>query len=48
MKRSERPFVVGRKTAKGTTLVILGRQPRARIEGPWTVRAVVTAVAAAK
>ena len=46
MKRSDRPFVVGRKTAKGMTVVVLGRQPRPRIEGPWTIRAVVTPVAA--
>lgn len=44
MKPTERPFVVGRKTAKGTTLVVLSRPPRPRIAGPWTLRAVVTPV----
>ena len=45
MKRGDRPFVVGRKTSKGTTVVVLSREPRGRIKGPWTVRAVVTPVA---
>ena len=53
MKPSERPFVVGRKTSKGTTLVVLDRgpgsdaraEPRRWIKGPWTLRAVVTPLA---
>jgi hypothetical protein len=44
MKRSDRPFVVGRRTRKGTTVVLL--RPEAKkvpaIPGPWTLRAVVT------
>lgn len=43
MKSRERLFVVGRKTAKGTTVVFVGREkPKALILGPWSVRAVVT------
>lgn len=49
MKRSDRPFVVGRRTRKGTTVVLLdrtGHRPNAPtvqpIRGPWTLRAVVT------
>ena len=42
MKPRERPFVVGRRTARQTTLVVLGRPPLPRIPGPWTLRAVVT------
>jgi hypothetical protein len=53
VKPTERPFVVGRKTSRGTTLVVLERGPRgdARVEprpwirGPWTLRAVVTPLA---
>ncbi|HUE77253.1 MAG TPA: hypothetical protein VMM83_04865 [Longimicrobiales bacterium] len=45
MKRNDQPFVVGRKTAKGTTVVILRptqkQKPEPRMRGPWTVRAVV-------
>lgn len=44
MKRSDRPFVVGRRTRKGTTLVLLQRdeKPARVMRGPWTLRAVVT------
>ncbi|NIP80211.1 MAG: hypothetical protein GWM90_13710 [Gemmatimonadetes bacterium] len=44
MKRSDRPFVVGRRTRKGTTVVLLpgARKPAQPIRGPWTLRAVVT------
>lgn len=49
MKRSDRPFVVGRSTRKGTTVVLLSGadaptdKPKAfPIRGPWTLRAVVT------
>ena len=44
MKPSERPFVVGRRTRKGTTLVLIRREaaPAAPVRGPWTLRAVVT------
>ena len=46
MKPTERMFVVGRKTAKGTTVVFVGRQaPKPLILGPWTVRAVVSPAA---
>ena len=45
MKRME-PFVVGRRTRKSTTVVVL-RHPEKpampAIPGPWTVRAVVKA-----
>lgn len=44
MKRNDQPFVVGRKTAKGTMVVVLRGQtqkPQPRMRGPWTVRAVV-------
>lgn len=42
MKRG-RPFVVGRRTRKSTTLVLLEpQQAKPVIRGPWTVRAVVT------
>jgi hypothetical protein len=34
-------FVVGRRTRKGTVVVLAGA--RAPIRGPWTVRAVVVA-----
>jgi hypothetical protein len=49
MKRSDRPFVVGRRTRKGTTVVLL-RDVGTRthpIRGPWTLRAVVTTPQAA-
>lgn len=48
MKRSDRPFVVGRRTRKATTLVLLrgadapNHAPTSPIRGPWTLRAVVT------
>ena len=39
--KGKEPFVVGRKTSRGTTVVVI-RSPKApRIAGPWTVRAVV-------
>lgn len=53
MKRTDRPFVVGRRTRKGTTVVLLRgaaervEQPAQPIRGPWTVRAVVTPAPAA-
>ncbi len=40
MKRKE-PFVVGRRTPKGTTVVLL-RGAQQIFPGPWTLRAVVT------
>ncbi len=48
MKRSDRPFVVGRRTRKGTMVVLLNgaeqrsEKPVQPIRGPWTLRAVVT------
>ena len=44
MKRTDRPFVVGRRTRKGTTVVLLRPEPKkaAAIPGPWTLRAVIT------
>ena len=45
MKRSDRPFVVGRRTRKSTTVVLVRTddQPATAIlRGPWTLRAVVT------
>jgi hypothetical protein len=41
MKRNE-PFVVGRRTPKGTTVVLLRGTDRPIFPGPWTLRAVVT------
>lgn len=46
MKRDDRPFVVGRRTPGRTTVVLLLRQDRPAMRGPWTVRAVVTPSAA--
>lgn len=52
MKRSDRPFVVGRRTRKGMTVVLLNaaeprpEKPAQPIRGPWTLRAVVTATPA--
>ncbi|HSH45247.1 MAG TPA: hypothetical protein VK966_05300 [Longimicrobiales bacterium] len=40
MKRSE-PFVVGRRTSKGTTVLVFRGEEKPAIRGPWTVRAVV-------
>ena len=49
MKSGDQPFVVGRKTRNGTTVVLVrgeerpaatGRAPG--IRGPWTLEAVVT------
>lgn len=45
MKRSE-PFVVGRRTSKGTTVLVLRGPEKPAIRGPWTVRAVVSPLAA--
>lgn len=45
MKRNE-PFVVGRRTSKGTTVVVFRGQEKPAIPGPWTVRAVVASRAA--
>lgn len=52
MKRSAQPFVVGRRTQKGTTVVLLRGSDRPVLDrpvldrpvfpGPWTLRAVVT------
>jgi len=42
MKRGEQPFVVGRRTQKGTTVVLLRGAERPIFPGPWTLRAVVT------
>jgi hypothetical protein len=42
MKRQDRPFMVGRRTARGTTVVLLREQTKPVFRGPWTVRAVVT------
>ena len=42
MKRGQ-PFVVGKRTRKSTTVVLLRRPEKPAIRGPWTVRAVVTA-----
>ena len=40
MKRKQ-PFVVGRRTQKGTTVVLLRGTERPIFPGPWTLRAVV-------
>lgn len=42
MKRDEQPFVIGRRTSKGTTVVLLRGADRPVFPGPWTLRAVVT------
>ena len=42
MKRSDQPFVIGRRTRKGTTLVLLRGAQGPVFPGPWTLRAVVT------
>lgn len=39
--KGARPFVVGRRTGKSTTLVLLRSPEKPAIPGPWTVRAVV-------
>lgn len=43
MKARERPFVVGRRTGRATTVVLLREQSDPVLRGPWTVRAVVAA-----
>jgi hypothetical protein len=42
MKRQDQLFMVGRRTAHGTTVVLLRAQTQPVFRGPWTVRAVVT------
>ena len=42
MKPNDQPFVLGRRTQKGTTLVLLQGAHRPIFPGPWTLRAVVT------
>jgi hypothetical protein len=42
MKRTDRPFMVGRWTARQTTVVLLREQGKPLFPGPWSVRAVVT------
>jgi hypothetical protein len=37
----KRPFLVGRRTRRGTTVLLL-RRPVAPILGPWTLTAVVS------
>ena len=41
MKRKQ-PFVVGRRTQKATTVVLLRGTERPIFPGPWTLRAVVS------
>lgn len=42
MKRDDQPFVVGRRTSKGTMVVLLLAAEQPVFPGPWTLRAVVT------
>lgn len=44
MKPGSRPFVVGRRTRSGTTVVLLRQdaEPAQAIRGPWSLRVVVT------
>jgi hypothetical protein len=42
VKRRDQPFMVGRRTSRGTTVVLLREQGKPLFRGPWTVRAVVT------
>ena len=42
MKRDEQPFVIGRRTRKATTVVLLRGADRPVFPGPWTLRAVIT------
>jgi hypothetical protein len=42
MKRGDRPFMVGLRTARQTTVVLVRPEPRPLFPGPWSVRAVVT------
>jgi hypothetical protein len=42
VKRRDQPFMVGRRTARGTMVVLLREQTKPVFRGPWTVRAVVT------
>lgn len=49
MKRNDRAFVLGRRTGKAMTVVLVNgpgqrtEKPAQPIRGPWTLRAVVTA-----
>jgi hypothetical protein len=40
--KGKAPFVVGRKTSKGTTVLLLRGPVKPLFRGPWTVRAVVS------
>lgn len=42
MKRRDQPFMIGRRTAGGTMVVVLREPAKPVFRGPWTVRAVVT------
>lgn len=42
MNRRDRPFMIGRRTPKGTTVVLLREPGKPVFRGPWTVRVVVT------
>lgn len=42
MKPDEQPFVIGHRTRKATTVVLLRGADRPVFPGPWTLRAVVT------
>jgi hypothetical protein len=40
--KTRQAFVVGRRTARATVVVVVREERRAPIRGPWTLRAVVT------
>jgi hypothetical protein len=42
MRRRDRPFMVGRRTPRQTTVVLLRDPSKPLFPGPWSVRAVVT------
>jgi hypothetical protein len=42
VKRQDRPFLVGRRTSRGMTVLVFREQPKPVIRGPWTLRAVVS------
>jgi hypothetical protein len=42
MKRHDQPFILGRRTARGMTVVLLRETGKPVFRGPWTVRAVVS------
>lgn len=44
--KGRKPFVVGQRTAKSTTLVVLRSPAKPLFRGPWSVQAVVRAGAA--